>query len=76
MPSGIYFFTIDTIAKDLQEQPWWEEWNSTEANRNDGSKTFHISKFLRQLKKLTTDIMTRENSQTVLGRFCYAIQKD
>jgi hypothetical protein len=76
MPSGIYFFTIDTIAKDLQEQPWWEKWNSTESNKTDGSKTFNILKFLQQLKHLTTELMVRENSKSIIGRFCYAIQKD
>ncbi|MBO3463176.1 hypothetical protein G7B40_029160 [Aetokthonos hydrillicola Thurmond2011] len=76
MGSGIYFFTVDTIATDLQKQPWWEAWNSTDINKTDGSKTLNILKFLEQLKSLTTELMEEENREPVIGRFCYAIQKD
>ncbi len=77
MKPTIYLFTIDTIATELQEQPWWREWNSTEANRNDGSKTFNILRFLQEIKNVTTDLMTQENTQPpTVGHFCYAIQKD
>ena len=73
---GIYYFTVDAVAKDLQEQPWWKEWNWTAGRDapNDGSKTHNLSNFLRGMKTLTTEIMKTEPS--IIGRFCYAIQKD
>lgn len=74
--SGIYYFTVDAVAKDLQEQEWWDTWNWTAGRdaQNDGSKTHNLSNFLRGMKTLTTEIMKTESS--IIGRFCYAIQKD
>lgn len=73
---GIYLFSIDIVARDLQEQPWWEEWNWKVGRdqENDGSKTNNLLPFLRGLKKITTDLMA-ENPPKI-GRFCYAIEKN
>lgn len=73
---GIYLFTFDVVALNLQEQEWWNEW-SWQANRDsnlDGSKTNNLSNFLSGLKTLTTNLM--EENPPVIGRFCYAIQKN
>lgn len=73
---GIYLFTFDVVALNLQEQEWWNEW-SWQANRDsnlDGSKTNNLSNFLSGLKTITTNLM--EENPPVIGRFCYAIQKN
>ncbi|NES19563.1 MAG: hypothetical protein F6K41_11700 [Symploca sp. SIO3E6] len=71
-PKEVYFFEIEAIAGDLGEPDWWEEWNATSKEIRDGSKTYNLLKFLRQLKALTTD---KENPP-VIGNFCYAIQRN
>jgi hypothetical protein len=73
---GIYLFTIDLVAKNLQEQPWWEEWNWQigRDNQQDGSKTNNLLPFLRGLKTITANLMA-ENPPKI-GRFCYAIEKN
>ncbi len=76
MPSGVYFFTVNVIAADLQKPLWWDEWSSTDVNITDGSKTYNLAEFMRQIKGLTTDLMTKENGQPLVGRFCYAIQRN
>lgn len=73
---GIYLFTFDVVAKELQEPEWWNEW-SWQANRDsnlDGSKTHNLSNFLSGLKTITTNLM--EENPPIIGRFCYAIQKN
>jgi len=72
---NIYLLTVDAVAKDLQEQQWWDEWSSTDANLTDGSKTYNLAQFLGELKSLTTDVMNNSNPQAVVGRFCFAIDK-
>ncbi|MEC4819151.1 MAG: hypothetical protein SAK29_38640 [Scytonema sp. PMC 1069.18] len=72
---GVYLFTVNAVANKLQEQQWWEEWNSTQENITDGSKTYNLERFLQQLRNLTSDLM-REKSQPIVGRFCYAIQRN
>jgi hypothetical protein len=72
---NIYLLTVDAIAKDLQEQQWWNEWSSTDANLTDGSKTYNLAQFLGQLKTLTTDVMNNGDAQAIVGRFCFAIEK-
>ncbi|MEG3436433.1 hypothetical protein V0288_04815 [Pannus brasiliensis CCIBt3594] len=73
---GIYLFSIDIVARDLQEQPWWQEWNWKVGRdpENDGSKTNNLLPFLRGLKKITTDLMA--DNPPKIGRFCYAIEKN
>jgi hypothetical protein len=73
---GIYLFTLDIVAKGLQEQPWWDEWSWREGKDNelDGSKTRNLSNFLSGLKTSTTNLM--EENPPVIGRFCYGIQKN
>ena len=71
----INVITADVIATELQEPDWWKEWSSNESNITDGSKTYNLTRFLRGLKRITTDLMTQNNSQSSIGRFCYVIQK-
>lgn len=70
--AGIYLFTVDVVAKSLQEPAWWEDW--TASSENDGSKTHNLSSFLKGLKIMTTELM--EKNPPVIGHFCYAIQKN
>ena len=73
---GIYLFTFDVVPLELQEQEWWNEW-SWQANRDnnlDGSKTHNLSNFLGGLKTITNNLM--KEAPPIIGRFCYAIQKN
>ncbi len=65
---GIYTFTIDANVKDLQDQKWWKDWNTDKYD--DGSRTNNLSKFFTELKLIT------QNDKLMVGRFCYAIQKN
>lgn len=76
MNPDIYLFTVDAIAKDLQDQQWWDEWSSTDTNFTDGSRTYNLAQFLGELKTLTTDVMNKSDAQAIVGRFCFAIQKN
>ena len=73
---GIYLFSYDVVALKLQEQEWWSEWNwkASRDNNQDGSKTHGLLDFLSGLKDITTDLMAE--NPPVIGRFCYAIQKN
>lgn len=71
----IHTITADVIATELDEPTWWQEWNSTESNLTDGSKTYKLRKFFQGLKDITTDLMTDNDSKSNIGRFCYVIQK-
>jgi hypothetical protein len=74
--SGIYYFAVDLIAKDLQGQNWWNEWDlSTEkSDRSNGSKTENLLNFMNGLKSITVNSM--ETNALTIGRFCYAVQKN
>jgi hypothetical protein len=74
---GVYFFKVDAIAQELQaDQPWWQEWSSTNQTSTDGSKTYNLLGFLRQLRTLTGDGVANPQARRFVGRFCYAIQKN
>lgn len=70
----IYLFTVNLVAKNLQEPAWWEEWNISIENSEDGSKTHNLSDFLKGLKIITTELM--EKNPPMIGHLCYAIQKN
>ncbi|HBE21501.1 MAG TPA: hypothetical protein DEG17_09560 [Cyanobacteria bacterium UBA11149] len=72
---GVYFFQVEALVKDLQEPSWWKDWNSSE-NSQDGSKTHNLLKFLGELKTITIDLMNSEGNKSIIGRFCYGIQKN
>lgn len=76
--AGVYSFNVDITATDLQEQPWWKEWNSTfeDIKKRDGSGTYKLEQFLRELKKITAQSMTNGDKAFRLGSFCYAVQKN
>ncbi len=65
---GIYTFTVDAIAQDLAEPSWWQDWTITQ-NKEDGSRTHNIARFLRQLQSPISQ------TQPTLGRFCYGIHR-
>jgi len=73
----IYNFEVNVMIKDLPEPEWWSEWDwNTRENENDGSKTHNILSFLRLLKLQTLELMTKENNPPVVGKLCFAIQKE
>ncbi|NEO99240.1 MAG: hypothetical protein F6K58_11265 [Symploca sp. SIO2E9] len=73
---GIYYFTVDVRAKGLKESSWWRDWNwnSTRDELKDGSKTDRLLSFLQGLKSITNNLVAK--NPPVIGRFCYAIQKN
>ena len=70
--SNIYYFKVDAIAEDLQKPDWWKEWSLNSGN--DGSKTSNLYEFMNSLKNITLNSM--DESSLIVGRFCYAVQKD
>ncbi len=77
--AGVYLFTIDAIAENLKSpevSPLWETWNSEQPQEiaQDGSKTYNLSSFMQSLKNATVDLMNEDSK--IVGRFCYAIQKN
>ncbi|MGK7877639.1 MAG: hypothetical protein AB4426_31355 [Xenococcaceae cyanobacterium] len=74
---GIYLFTVDVVAEEFKEPSWWKEWDwSSRISNKDGSKTYNLLSFMQNLKTTTTDLMTVGDQKPVIGRFCYAIQKN
>lgn len=70
---GIYIFKINTLAKGLQDEAWWKEWDWTSrVDDKDGSKTHNLLNFMQNLKRTTIDLM----EQPSFGYFCYGIQKN
>jgi hypothetical protein len=74
--SGIYYFAIDLIAKDLQGQTWWNEWDldSEKGDLSNGSKTENLLNFMNGLKSITVSSM--DSNALTVGRFCYVVQKN
>ncbi|WP_373529363.1 hypothetical protein [Nostoc sp.] len=71
--AGIYLFTVDAVAKGVQKEDWWTEWNAT-SNTSSNGKTYNLQPFLEGLKASTDNVM--KNNKVVIGRFCFAIQKN
>ncbi|MEG3845347.1 hypothetical protein QT971_05355 [Microcoleus sp. herbarium19] len=73
---GVYLFTVDVTAKNLQDPAWWKEWDfdPKRDKTDDGSKTNNLVNFLRGLKTITTELM--QDDPPMIGHFCYAIQKN
>ncbi|WP_013325767.1 hypothetical protein [Gloeothece verrucosa] len=70
---GIYLFTIDLRVENLQDASWWKDWDwESRTNSEDGSKTYNLLNFMRNLKTRMTDGETKP----AISRFCYAIQKN
>ncbi|MBD2199423.1 MULTISPECIES: hypothetical protein [Calothrix] len=69
----IYLFTVEALAKRVQTQPWWVEWNTYSNSSNDW-KTYNLQPFMEGLKDNTENFMSK--SPVVVGRFCFAMQKN
>lgn len=70
---GVYLFTVDAVAKGVQEQEWWSQWSSSDNTNNDW-KTYNLEAFLKGLKGSTDNSIAK--NKVAIGRFCYAIQKN
>lgn len=79
---GVYQFKFDIFTQNLQSPSWWQEWDWTSRTSDkDGSKTHNLEAFLIGLKNRTETMKveqsdTRINNYWLIGRFCYAIQKN
>ena len=76
---GIYIFNFEAMATELQDekdpsQTWWSEWSSTSKTIEDGSKTYNLLEFLRQLRSMTSDSLPVGDKNRLVGKFCYAVQ--
>ncbi|BAY26357.1 hypothetical protein NIES2100_61710 [Calothrix sp. NIES-2100] len=69
----IYLFTVDAVAKKVQKESWWSDWNAT-SNTSQDWKTYNLQPFMEGLKNSTDNLMS--NNKVVVGRFCFAIQKN
>lgn len=70
----IYLFEVDLILDDLTGKDWWTEWSAVGGN-NDGSKTQNLSIFMNKLKSLNLKTLSQGENDPVIGRFCFALQK-
>lgn len=74
--AGIYLFEVDLILNDLKDLDWWSEWDSKNKNNQNGSKTQSLSAFMTKLESQTLASLRDTNDNVVIGRFCFAIQKN
>ncbi len=74
--AGIYLFEVDLILNDLKDLDWWSEWDSKNKNNQNGSKTQSLSAFMTKLESQTLGSLRDTNDNVVIGRFCFAIQKN
>ncbi len=74
--SQIYLFEVDLILDNMKDLDWWQDWDSKNANNQDGSKTQNISLFMNKLEQLSLDSIRDENNHAVIGRLCFAIHKN
>lgn len=74
--SQIYLFEVDLILDNMKDLVWWQNWDSRNANNQDGSKTQNISLFMKKLEQLSLDSIRDENNHAVIGRLCFAIHKN
>lgn len=71
----IYLFEIDLILDDFTTPDWWTQWSSIGQN-NDGSKTQNLSIFMNNLKSLNLKTLSNDENNPIIGRFCFALQKN
>jgi hypothetical protein len=71
--SEIYLFTVDAIAKKVQTESWWSDWNANTNISNDW-RTYNLLPFMEGLKNSTDNFL--QNNKVVVGRYCYGIQKN
>lgn len=77
----IYKLNADLIPSDFKEPDWWQAWNLDERNFDpsnqdnfDGSKTLNLQSFLRQLKSITTELIA--SNKPIAANLCFAAQKE
>jgi hypothetical protein len=79
---GIYKLQFDIISQNLETPSWWNKWDwQTKSSEEDGTKTHGVEEFFMALKNRTETMKTeqsnnQEESQFLVGRFCYGIKKD
>lgn len=75
---GIYVFTVDAEVSNLEQLSWWQEWDweSSKTSNQDGSKTDQLLTFMNNLKRTTEQLMAQSPQPPIIGRFCFAIQKN
>ncbi|HLO85400.1 MAG TPA: hypothetical protein VK203_10365 [Nostocaceae cyanobacterium] len=70
---GLYTFAFEAIAQDIKAETWWTEW-STDNNFSNDWKTYNLKSFLDSLQRDTSSLIRKR--KVVIGRFCYAVQKN
>ena len=79
---GIYKLQFDIISQNLETPSWWKEWDwQTKSSEEDGTKTHGVKEFFMALKNRTETMKAeesnnKEESQLLVGHFCYGIKKD
>jgi hypothetical protein len=80
--SGIYKLQFDLLSPTLEVPSWWKQWDwQTKTSEQDGAKTHNLEEFFMSLKNRTETMKTeqsnnKEESQWLVGRFCYGVQKN
>ena len=79
---GIYKLQFDILSQNLETPSWWKEWDwQTKSSEEDGTKTHGVKEFFMALKNRTETMKAeesnnKEESQLLVGHFCYGIKKD
>jgi hypothetical protein len=79
---GIYKLNFDILSQNLATPSWWKEWDwQTKSSEKDGTKTHGVEEFFLALKNKTETMKAeqsnnQEQSQWLVGRFCYGMQKN
>ena len=79
---GIYKLQFDILSQNLETPSWWKEWDwQTKSSDQDGTKTHGVKEFFMALKNRTETMKAeesnnKEESQLLVGHFCYGIKKD
>lgn len=79
---GIYKLQFDILSQNLETPSWWKEWDwQTKSSDQDGTKTHGVEEFFMALKNRTETMKAeqsnnKEESQLLVGHFCYGVQKN
>jgi hypothetical protein len=74
---GLYLITADVIVNDLENAPWWSDWDwSSRKDKQDGTKTYGLLNFTDNLKRTTLNLMAAEPATNRIGRLCYGVLKN
>lgn len=79
---GVYKLNFNIFSPTLEIPTWWKEWDwQSKTSEEDGTKTHGVEEFFTGLKNRTETMKAEqsqsgEDHQSLVGRLCYAVQKN